>query len=150
MLVYRITKSKNASDISGTGAAIYPGRWNKKGAPVLYTGMNKEIALLENLVHIPAMMLPELDILTIEIPDESITILNVSELPKNWFHFPAPSVLAEIGQNWVGENKYLAMQVPSAIIQTSRNVILNCSHPRYPEVRVVDQQRFNFDTRLLK
>ncbi len=150
MLVYRITKTKNAADISGMGAALYPGRWNKKGTPVLYTGINKEIALLENLVHLPAMMMPDLDVLTLEIPNDSITKLDTDDLRKNWFHFPAPSVLAEIGQNWVDENKTLALQVPSAIVHTSRNAILNCKHPRYPEIRVVDQQRFSFDARLLK
>lgn len=150
MLVYRITKSKNAADLSGTGAAIYPGRWNKKGTPILYTGISKEIALLENLVHIPAMMMPEMDILTLEVPEDSITKIDIGRLPKNWFHFPAPTVLAEIGQEWVNENKYLAMQVPSAIVHSSWNVILNCSHPRYRDVRIVDHRRFYFDTRLLK
>jgi RES domain-containing protein len=150
MLVYRITKTKNAADISGMGAALYPGRWNKKGTPVLYTGINKEIALLENLVHLPAMMMPELDVLTIEIPNESITKLDADDLPKSWFHFPAPSILAEIGQNWVDENKTLALQVPSAIVQSSWNIVLNCRHIQYKEVKIVSRSRFHFDTRLLK
>lgn len=69
--------------MSGTGAALFPGRWNKKGTRVLYTSESKEIALLENIVHIPPLMTPTLDILTIEIPDDSITELKISDLPKN-------------------------------------------------------------------
>ncbi|GAB3660828.1 hypothetical protein GCM10028791_34940 [Echinicola sediminis] len=82
MIVYRITASKHAGDISGAGAAMHGGRWNKKGTPVLYTGANKEIALLETIVHTPPMLIPNLDILTLEIPD-SIIELKIESLPKN-------------------------------------------------------------------
>lgn len=150
MIVYRITKSKKASDISGTGASLYPGRWNKKGTPVLYTGESKEIALLENIVHIPPMMTPELDILTIEIPDNSITIFTTNDLPKNWHRFPAPSILSDIGQRWIEEGKTIALKVPSSIIHSANNIILNCNHKYYKSVKIINQKRFYFDSRLLK
>ena len=151
MIVYRITKSKRASDISGTGAALNPGRWNMKGTPVLYTGESKEIALLENIVHIPLMLTPELDILTIEIPDDAITKLEIKDLPPNWLQFPAPTILSEIGQKWVDEDQYLGLMVPSYIIHTSFNIILNCSHKDYyRQTKIIDQKAFYFDSRLRK
>jgi len=150
MLVYRITASKRASDISGKGAALYPGRWNKKGTPVLYTGESKEIALLENIVHIPPMMSPELDILTLEIPDNSIYEIKAEELPPNWHQFPAPTVLSEIGQKWIDDKTNLALMVPSSIIHSAKNVILNCEHKDYTKVKIVDQRKFYFDSRLRK
>jgi len=79
MIVYRITGKKNAHDLSGTGSAIYGGRWNKKGFPVLYTGENKEIALLETIVYIPPLLIADLVILVLEIRDDSIT-----EIPSGW------------------------------------------------------------------
>ena len=69
MIVYSLAEKKHAGDISGTGAAIFGGRWNRKGSPVLYTGESKEIALLEYLVHLPAMIVPDLEMVTIQIPD---------------------------------------------------------------------------------
>lgn len=151
MIVYRIAKSKNASDISGTGAALNPGRWNVKGTPVLYTGQNKEIALLENIVHIPPMMAPKFDILTIEIPEDSISQLDIDDLPANWSQFPAPTILSEIGQKWVEDGSSIALKVPSCIIHSSYNIILNCSHKDYyTKVRAVDQREFYFDRRLKK
>lgn len=150
MIVYRITKSKRASDLSGTGAALYPGRWNKKGVPVLYTGENPEIALLANLLHIPALMAPNLDIVSIEVPDDSMTSILVSQLPEYWFHFPAPDMLAEIGHQWIDKGDTLALCVPSAIIHTSHNFIFNCHHPLYDDIKIIDQKPFYLDTRLLK
>lgn len=151
MIVYRITKSKRASDISGTGAALYPGRWNMKGTPVLYTGESKDIALLENIVHIPPLLTPKLDVLTIEIPDNSITKLDIDDLPSNWLQFPAPTILSEIGQKWVDEGKYIGLKVPSCIIHSSFNVILNCAHKDYlKKIKILDQKEFYFDSRLRK
>ncbi len=149
MKVYRITASKHATDIKGAGAALYPGRWNKKGTPVLYTGESKEIALLETIVHTPAMLIPELDILTIEIPDDSITALLPSELPANWASYPAPTILSEIGEFWIRNEKTIALKIPSCIIPTAFNYILNCNHKDYNKVRIIEHSKFPLDSRLL-
>ncbi len=150
MIVYRITKSKRASDISGYGASIYPGRWNKKGMFVLYTGESKEIALLETIVHIPPMMSPDLDILTIEIPDNSITVITPEDLPENWHQFPAPTVLSDIGKKWMDEGKTIALKVPSSIVHSAYNIILNCKHKDYKTVKILSRKKFYFDSRLRK
>jgi RES domain-containing protein len=151
MIVFRITNSNRASDISGTGAALNPGRWNMKGTPVLYTSESKEIALLENIVHIPPMLTLDLDILTIEIPDDATTKFEIKDLPSNWLQFPAPTILSEIGQKWVDEGKHLGLMVPSCIIHSSFNVILNCSHKDYHrQTKIIDQKPFYFDSRLRK
>lgn len=150
MLVYRITGNKYADDLTGSGAAMFGGRWNKKGSPVLYTGENKEIALLETLVHTPAMLIPKLDIFTLEIPDSSITEIEISDLPDNWKVYPAPTILSEIGQRWIEEGKTIALKVPSCIIYSAHNYILNCRHPEYAKVRLLERRNFEFDSRLKK
>ncbi|MGF1586571.1 MAG: RES family NAD+ phosphorylase [Bacteroidales bacterium] len=150
MHVFRITVSKYASDLTGNGAAMCGGRWNKKGSPVLYTGENKEIALLETVVHTPSSLIPALDILTLEIPDDSITTLIIKDLPKNWAVYPAPVILSEIGEKWIKERKTIALKVPSCIIHSSHNYILNCRHPEYSRVKLIDQRYFKFDSRLKK
>jgi RES domain-containing protein len=150
MLVYRITKRKFSADISGTGSALFPGRWNKFGTPVLYTGETKEIALLEILVNASSLIINDLDILTLEIPDSSISELKISELPKNWNEYPPPSKLAYIGQEWVFKGETLALRVPSCIIQSSRNVVLNCNHKDFKEVKVINHSKFELDTRFTK
>lgn len=150
MLVYRIAGKVHAGDLSGTGAAMFGGRWNKKGSPVLYTGENKEIALLETIVHLPPMLSPELDILTIEIPDDSIFSIEIEELPRNWKMYPAPVVLSEIGEQWIRDAKTIALRVPSCIIHTAHNYILNCRHPQYSKIKLIERKSFEFDSRLKK
>jgi len=149
MLVYRITGKKYAADLSGTGAAITGGRWNKKGTAVLYTGESKEIALLETIVHTPPMLVPDLDILTLEIPDDSITAILAKDLPSNWLDYPAPSILAEITDSWIETGLNIALKVPSCVIHSANNYILNCSHPKYrTKVKLKERKDFHFDSRL--
>lgn len=149
MIVYRITKRKFAAGIKGTGAALFPGRWNKAGTPVIYTGVTKEIALLETIVHATPMIVPDLDILTIEIPDDSVTELEIPDLPTNWAEYPAPTKLSDLGENWVLAGITIALKVPSCIINSSYNVILNCNHLDFKRVKVLDHSKFHFDIRLI-
>ncbi len=150
MLVYRITGKKYAKDLSGSGAALFGGRWNKKGVPVLYTGESKEIALLETIVHTPPMLVPDFVILTLEIPDHFITEIKIEDLPKNWLDYPAPSVLTEIGSEWVRAGETVALKVPSCIIHSAHNYILNCRHADYCMVKLIEVKDFKFDSRFRK
>ncbi|NOX48484.1 MAG: RES family NAD+ phosphorylase [Chlorobi bacterium] len=149
MIVYRICNRKHAGDLSGKGAAMFGGRWNKKGSPVIYAGESKEIALLEILVHAPRVLLPELDILTLAIPDSSITEIEKNELPNNWYDYPAPTILSEIAETWIQQGDSIALKVPSCIIHSAHNYILNCLHPAFEQVMVKEHTEFHFDPRLL-
>ncbi|MGF1670268.1 MAG: hypothetical protein ACFCU6_07455, partial [Balneolaceae bacterium] len=58
------------------------------------------------IAHIKICGKINLEIQLIEIPDNSITELTKTHLPPNWYQFPAPTILSEIGQSWVdGEKK---------------------------------------------
>ena len=148
MIVYRISDKKYADDLSGTGAATFGGRWNKKGIPVLYTGESKEIALLETIVNTPPMIVPDLDVLILEIPDDSIFEIEIEDLPSNCIDYPAPSILSEIAALWVSSQTSIALKVPSCVIPSAHNYILNCRHPDYHRVRILEQKDCRFDSRL--
>jgi len=150
MEIFRIAKRKYASDLTGKGALLNGGRWNKIGTPVLYCGESIEISLLENIVHLPANLIPDLNLLTLQIPDDSIQIISASDFPGNWYKRPAPEILAEIGDDWAKSNSTIALKVPSVIVHTSHNYILNCNHPNYKKVKLIDQQSFPLDPRLIK
>ncbi|MCY7360451.1 MAG: RES family NAD+ phosphorylase, partial [Ignavibacteria bacterium] len=75
MIVYRISKSKFAEDLSGTGAAMFAARWNSVGTYMLYTSESSALSILENMVHYDLNELPnDLKLIRIIIP-ENIPVL---------------------------------------------------------------------------
>ena len=144
MYVYHITKREHSDDLSGTGAALFGGRWNRKGSQVLYTGESPEISLLELILLTPPVLLPELAMLTLEIPGDSIRSLRVSDLPSNRNEYPAPAALAEIAEHWIVSQSSLALKVPACFFPGSNLYILNCRHPDYARVKIVASGQFNF------
>ncbi|GJQ61675.1 MAG: hypothetical protein SCALA702_07280 [Melioribacteraceae bacterium] len=129
---------------------MFGGRWNRKGTPVIYTGESIEIALLEILVHLPVSITPLLDLVTLEIPPKSVKSLQINELPDNWRNYPAPTVLSEIGDSWIKEGSKLALKVPSTIISSAFNYIINCRHREFDSVKIISINPFEIDSRLMK
>lgn len=74
MIVYRLTRSKYARDLRGSGGLDAAGRCNHKGTPVIYAAQHVSLALAEILVHLDASELPrDYTLVTIEIPDHVTT-----------------------------------------------------------------------------
>ena len=85
MEVFRLSKAQYASDLTGTGAKLAGGRWNRAGVAVLYTSSSRALATLEVLVHIPAFYVPfDYVLSSIWIPDDSIQVLDIKLLPADW------------------------------------------------------------------
>jgi|TARA_B110000908_G_C10147176_1_gene399602 RES domain-containing protein len=148
MIVYKFSNSKYGGDLTGTGAAMFGGRWNKKGCPVVYTGESKEIALLELIVHTPPALISNHEILMIDIPEDSVEEIKKENLPRVWHKYPAPMVLSEIAQEWIQREETIALKVPSCIIHSASNYILNCNHPEFYKVRLLGVEAFLLDARL--
>ena len=50
--VWRLVTARFAATaFSGEGARLYGGRWNRKGAPMIYTAASQSLAMLEILVQ---------------------------------------------------------------------------------------------------
>ena len=152
MRVYRIAKDKYAQDLSGEGARLYGGRWNRKGTSVLYTAGNSSLAMLEKLVHIPPYVFPrDLKITVLEFPDEiDIIQVTLDDLPVDWINRPEHPSILDIGDEFVADATFLGLKVPSAINPIDENVLLNPKHPDFSKVKIIDQLPIVFDKRLLK
>ncbi|SKB39448.1 RES domain-containing protein [Salegentibacter holothuriorum] len=151
MIVYRIAKKKWIKDLSGTGAKITGGRWNPKGFPVLYCASTSSLAILEKLVHVDFDLLPnDLYIAEIEIPDNSIQKLRLKDLPKDWNKYPAPDKIKFLGKDWIMANKYLILQVPSAVNPNEMNFLINVDHPDSGKIKIRKNYPFEIDDRLIK
>ena len=152
MRVYRIANTKYIRDLSGTGARMYGGRWNKKGVGILYTSENRALATVEYLVHVPSLSVPtELSIATIHIPDDiSPKEIPISYLPANWRDYPAPEELAFLGTQWALSTETLLLRVPSAVVLGEFNMLINPSHPDMKHVTIFCVEAYRFDERLLR
>ena len=150
MFVYRIAKKKHIRNLSGIGARLYGGRWNRKGIGIVYTSESRALALVEFLVNVPFSILPnKLCIATVEIDDQIRTIeIPLGDLPKNWRKFPAPLELAEIGSKWAVSNESLALRVPSAVVPHEFNLLINPSHPDMKHVAITTVDGLEMDKRL--
>lgn len=151
MRVYRIAKQRYIKDLTGTGAKAVGGRWNAKGVAVLYTSNSASLSVLEVLAHLPPAYFPDdMAMATIEVPDDMITSLKISKLPKDWKEVPPPISLQHITNEWVSKNKSLGLYVPSIIVPSEYNLLMNPLHPNFDQVILKKIEPFSFDNRLLK
>lgn len=134
MIVYRIAGSGatyGAGDLTGAGAAVNPGRWNKEGENMLYTAINNSLAVLETAAHIDSGDLPlTKTLLEIEIPDQLWDKREVpTTLPPGWQSVPSAKPSFEFGSNWYQSQRSPILVVPSAIIEEDLAVLINSNHP---------------------
>jgi len=152
LLVFRITREKYANDLSGIGAKQYGGRWNSMGVPLLYTSSSISLAVLENLVHLPKHLLPkDLVLISLEI-NGKVPYSEIFEknLPKNWRNFPMPIASQKIGNVMISENKLLYIKVPSTIVVSEINILINPLHKNFNSIKIQDIKPFSLDVRLFK
>jgi len=150
MIVYRLTKKKHINDLSGKGAELTGGRWNSKGHAMLYTSQSRALCTTEIAVHTPLGIIPaDYWLVTIEFTDSAGMLeLDVKYLPKDWKTFPHPHSTQQIGDDFLLDGKYLALKVPSAVVQGDFNYLLNPGHKSFSSVKIIETGSFAFDERL--
>jgi len=150
MIVFRLSKSKYASDLSGKGAEKIGGRWNSKGIALVYTSESRALCTTEIAVHTPLGNLPlDYQIVTIDIPDEiQIKEVAIADLLLEWNSIPYSPVTQKIGDSFVAEGKFLVLKVPSVVVAGDYNYLLNPAHPEFHKVKIKSIESFNFDERL--
>lgn len=149
MIVYRVSKTKYANDLTGEGARLYGGRWNNKLIPCIYTSENRALALLEYTVNVNIDDIPRaLSYVTIEIPDKSILELSAADLPRNWKNIPAPSSTKQFGTNLLNAAKSPILKIPSTVIPEEFNYILNPKHVDSKKFKILEIKDFIYDVRI--
>ena len=152
MEAYRLSREKFARTLSGKGAALKGARWNSIGVELVYTAGNRSLAMAEVAVHFTLATLPsDYMMITIFIPDDiSIQKLNVPNLPTGWNTFPHPSTTQAIGDQFIADNKFCVLQIPSAVTQGDYNLLINPNHPDFKRIKIIATDKFPFDKRIFK
>lgn len=149
LILYRLAK-KEYANLSGIGAALYPGRWNAYGQEAIYTSTEIGVPVLERLVHTPKETIPK-----------NLAMMQIS-LKGDWevvngnlFDFRTTAsvlrfrTLADARERFVEYNGLvLAIAVPSVIVP-AWNVVLYPQHPNFwTHVSLKSVEPYEFDPRL--
>jgi len=106
--------------------------------------------MAEVAVHFTLATLPgDYMMLTITIPDdiEKKQIREI-DLPPDWKEFPHPGSTQKVGDDFVAENKYCVLIVPSVVTQGDVNVLINPNHKDFSRISITKIEKFPFDKRI--
>jgi RES domain-containing protein len=137
--------------LDGRGGLFAPGRWHGTRRPIVYSSESLALASLEVLVHCEIDLVPaDLVALEILIP-KSVTVatLSASKLPRTWRRYPAPSALQRLGNAWLDSVRTCVLRVPSAVIPSESNFLLNPRHPHMARIKILQRFDFHFDQRFI-
>lgn len=141
--VYRLSAARWAGDLSGEGARFFGGRWNERGTPALYAAHAVSLAMLEILVHVGDIA---------DLPtDYTVTVVEIAgEIELAFDSLPPTKEEAQqLGQALLLDLNVLGFWVPSAIVPTERNLVLNPRCTTFAErVKVKEMYVFPVDPRL--
>lgn len=152
MEVYRLSKKEWANELTGKGAAKYGARWNSPGTEIIYIATNRSLAMAEVAVHFSVACIPDdYMMITIHIPDNvSIKVVQESDLPSDWNSFPHFSLTQSIGDEFIRENKFCLLKIPSAVTKGDYNILINPAHGDFKKIKILSVEPFPFDHRIFK
>jgi RES domain-containing protein len=151
MRAFRLVKARHAATaLDGEGARMAGGRWNAPGIPMAYCASTLSLAVLELLVHVDVEDLPEdLEAIQVEIPEDLPRHrVRVEELPEGWRGDPGRAALQALGSAWARAGSGCILEVPSAVVPSELNVLLNPGHPASHRIRIAGREPFSLDPRL--
>lgn len=137
---------------AGTGARLFGGRWNSKGTAIAYASTTLSLAALEYLVHADVRLLREVRLVSCEAswPDDlRVEVVRAASLPSSFRNAPPPPALAALGDQWVHEGRTPVLLVPSAVVPSENNVLINPAHPDARRISYRTPSAFTYDPRLL-
>lgn len=152
MKVFRIERGKYLeTTLQGIGAALNEGyRWNSPNTYLVYTAETRALATLEVAVHLDLSEDLPTDRFYVEIDIPAaveMLELNPEDLPENWDAKPPILETQFIGDDFVKDTAAAVLKVPSAIIPSEFNYLINPNHPDAKKITIVSNTPLNFDPR---
>ena len=152
LTVWRITTRRFANPaalaFSGEGARLYGGRWNRVGLPMVYTAQSRSLALLEMLVQDEPLRAHYVLIPAVIGKAVSRKSVSVSGLPANWRNAQLRDALQAMGQQWLASGESCVLAVPSAVVPSELNFLVNPLHPDFSKIKIGKPEPLETDSRL--
>ncbi len=148
---WRLVKTRLlATAWDGESARAVGGRWNSVGVPVVYVASSLSLALVEVLVHLPAGVLAAYSAVPVSFDDTHVVTLADRDLPADRREVPPPASTRALGDGFVADGRALALRVPSVVVPSESNYVLNPAHPAFASVEIGAPVAFPFDPRLVR
>ena len=152
MMVFRITRSDDPQySLSGIGAAIYPGRWNREGFKVVYTSDSLAAATLEMILQFGDIrhLRQSYWYYRIELDDDHIYRVPADTLPSDWkkarpYSYRTQSIATRL---FTSVTDLQAILLPSSIIPETQTVVIN---PEFLKPEGIEPQELRMDARFSK
>ncbi len=149
MEVYRIVFEKFADKLFAPG---FSGRWNLDGEFVIYAASSRSLTSMENMVHKmgQGILGTRFTVMVLHIPDKiHIKTITTAELPTNWKLASSYADTQPLGSAWYRSNETLLLKVPSAVVPTEYNYVINARHPDFSQVQIKTREPFAYDYRFV-
>lgn len=103
------------------------------------------------LVHLEAQDLLRRYVLFEVTFDESlVTSPERGDLPRGWRNSPPPVTVQELGDRWLEAGRSAVLRVPSVIVPTEWNYLLDPMHADFGRIVIGPKRAVQFDPRLVK
>lgn len=152
MRLWRVAASTctyGSDDISGSGAAVRPGRWNDHGQTVVYCAQTPSLAVLETAAHVDNGGLPlNRFLVAIEVPDDVWArrdLLDLVTLDPSWSAIPAGLASVQAGAKWLLSMRTALLLVPSVIVYEESAVLINPAHADAAGITARVVRKFEYD-----
>lgn len=148
---WRLVKAVQAERaLDGEGSRRYGGRWNFSGIAVVYLSESLALAALEAFVHLgKASAGIDFAAFPVQIPDSvGIEEVDRKRLPPDWRVEPPPDSTQQIGTEWVTGGRSAVLRIPSVLVPSESNFIVNIAHPDFKSLEIGDPEPFWFDPRM--
>ena len=151
LIVFRIVTQRHVADaFSGEGARLYGGRWNPKGIRVVYTASSRALAMLEMLAQDQPLR-AHYTIIPAAIPASiKVERLALTKLPTDWAESNQNETLRTIGADWINRSKAAVLCVPSAVVPSEFNYLLNPGHADFKRIKIGNAEIIKTDARLIQ
>lgn len=141
-----------ANDLTGRGAELTGGRWNRRGTPMVYASASRALACLETVVHLGGRTLPlNRYLVEIVVPADAWGSRAIFDPGANvgWDAEPAGMISLDWGTAWANAASSLLAEVPSVVVPEESNILINPRHPGVASLHARKIRRWTYDARLV-
>ncbi len=149
MFLWRIS---NHVGLEGRGGLLASARWHTQGRRIVYLAGSPAGALVEVLVNLeldPGRFPGSYSLLKAEAPDDiPVRRVELASLPEGWAGDLAVS--RSVGDEWLAGGESPLIEVPSAILPETWNLLLNPLHTDAGRIGVVWMRAYPYDRRFFR